>query len=79
MTQLMMAGPLLALYEISIWVAKIFGKKPNVEAEEDDETVPVPADGPSPPTDKKAPSKNESGETDAPLSPEEEVEESDKA
>lgn len=26
-TQLMMAGPLLLLYEVSIWVAKIFGKK----------------------------------------------------
>jgi len=26
-TQLMMAGPLLLLYEISIWIAKIFGKK----------------------------------------------------
>jgi len=23
----MMAGPLLLLYEISIWIAKIFGKK----------------------------------------------------
>ncbi len=79
MTQLMMAGPLLALYEISIWVAKIFGKKPNVEEEEDDEPVPVPADGPSPPPDKKTPSGNESGKADASLSPEEEAEASDKA
>jgi sec-independent protein translocase protein TatC len=26
-TQLMMAGPLLVLYEVSIWIAKIFGRK----------------------------------------------------
>jgi sec-independent protein translocase protein TatC len=26
-TQLMMAGPLLLLYEVSIWIAKIFGRK----------------------------------------------------
>ena len=30
-TQLMMAGPLLLLYEVSIWVAKIFGTKREVE------------------------------------------------
>lgn len=30
-TQLMMAGPLLILYEISIWVAKIFGRKREAE------------------------------------------------
>jgi sec-independent protein translocase protein TatC len=30
-TQVMMAGPLLLLYEISIWIAKIFGKKGAVE------------------------------------------------
>jgi sec-independent protein translocase protein TatC len=27
-TQVMMAGPLLILYELSIWIAKIFGRKP---------------------------------------------------
>jgi len=38
MTQLMMAGPLLALYEIRIWVAKVFGrKKPDEELEEEEE------------------------------------------
>jgi len=26
--QLLLAGPLLALYEISIWGARVFGKKP---------------------------------------------------
>ena len=30
-TQLMMAGPLLILYEVSIWIAKIFGKKKEAE------------------------------------------------
>ncbi|MCD6255654.1 MAG: twin-arginine translocase subunit TatC [Deltaproteobacteria bacterium] len=30
-TQLLMAGPLILLYEISIWVAKIFGSKPKVK------------------------------------------------
>jgi sec-independent protein translocase protein TatC len=34
-TQVMMAGPLLILYELSIWIAKIFGKKPlDLEDEE---------------------------------------------
>ena len=36
MTQLMMAGPLLGLFEISIWVAKIFGKKSPVEETDED-------------------------------------------
>ncbi|UCG14595.1 MAG: twin-arginine translocase subunit TatC [Deltaproteobacteria bacterium] len=27
-TQIMMAGPLLLLYELSIWIAKVFGRKP---------------------------------------------------
>ena len=30
-TQLMMACPLLVLYEASIWIAKIFGKKKEAE------------------------------------------------
>jgi sec-independent protein translocase protein TatC len=35
-TQVMMAGPLLILYEMSIWIAKIFGRKPlDVEEEEE--------------------------------------------
>ncbi len=29
-TQLLMAGPLLLLYEVSVWVAKIFGRKSQV-------------------------------------------------
>ena len=36
-TQVMMAGPLLILYEMSIWIAKIFGKKP-LDLEEEEET-----------------------------------------
>jgi len=35
-TQVMMAGPLLILYEMSIWIAKIFGKKPR-DLEEEEE------------------------------------------
>jgi sec-independent protein translocase protein TatC len=35
-TQVMMAGPLLILYEMSIWIAKIFGKKP-LDLEEEEE------------------------------------------
>jgi sec-independent protein translocase protein TatC len=35
-TQVMMAGPLLLLYEMSIWIAKIFGRKP-LEVEEEEE------------------------------------------
>jgi sec-independent protein translocase protein TatC len=30
-TQIMMAGPLLLLYEVSIWIAKIFGRKKEKE------------------------------------------------
>jgi sec-independent protein translocase protein TatC len=34
-TQIMMAGPLLLLYELSIWIAKVFGRKPlDLEEEE---------------------------------------------
>ena len=32
-TQLMMAAPLLVLYELSVWVAKVFGRKRPVEDE----------------------------------------------
>jgi len=35
-TQIMMAGPLLVLYELSIWIAKIFGRKP-LDLEEEEE------------------------------------------
>jgi len=37
MTQLMMAGPLLILYEISVWVAGAFGRKVKKGEEEDEE------------------------------------------
>jgi sec-independent protein translocase protein TatC len=34
-TQVMMAGPLLILYELSVWIVKVFGRKPvDVEEEE---------------------------------------------
>ncbi len=44
-TQLMMAGPLWILYEISILVARVFGPKPDEEGEEDEpeETADDPA------------------------------------
>jgi sec-independent protein translocase protein TatC len=35
-TQVMMAGPLLILYELSIWIAKVFGRKP-LDLEEEEE------------------------------------------
>ena len=35
---LLLAGPLVLLYEVSIWVAKVFARKPEpVEEEEPDE------------------------------------------
>ncbi|MBW2022962.1 MAG: twin-arginine translocase subunit TatC [Deltaproteobacteria bacterium] len=37
-TQIMMAGPLLVLYEISIWVAKLAGKKKSEEEEGEEES-----------------------------------------
>ncbi len=80
MTQLMMAGPLLALYEISIWVAKVFGRKrveeePNEE--EDDDGAITPGDTP----DKGKQETPETGDTreEDELSPEEEAEEQDKS
>lgn len=82
MTQLMMAGPLLALYEISIWVAKIFGRKTGREKEEDeDENDKVEGDiQPPPPVSpgkQKATSDRENetlAEENNDLSPEEESE-----
>lgn len=41
-TQLMMAGPLIVLYEIGIWVAKVFGKKKEELAEESAQEKVVP-------------------------------------
>ncbi|MFP5222932.1 MAG: twin-arginine translocase subunit TatC [Acidobacteriota bacterium] len=41
--QILMAAPMVVLYEISIWVAYFFGKK-KPKPEEDD-TLPVPTDG----------------------------------
>jgi len=33
-SQLLMAGPLLVLYELSVWIAHIFGPKPKAESKE---------------------------------------------
>lgn len=74
MTQLMMAGPLLALYEISIWVAKIFGRK-RVEEKEEEKSE---GDQPEKSHAKKGGQETESEEKDE-LSPEEESEELDKS
>ncbi|MBW1660410.1 MAG: twin-arginine translocase subunit TatC [Deltaproteobacteria bacterium] len=83
MTQLMMAGPLLALYEISIWVAKVFGRKKTDEELEEKEEEEKKENGES--TPETAPDKEEkevSEADDVPeedeLSPEEEAEELDK-
>ena len=80
MTQLMMAGPLLALYEISIWVAKVFGRKrveEEPDEEEDDDGAITPGDTP----DKEEQETPETGDTreENGLSPEEEAEELDKS
>ncbi len=43
MSQMLMAGPLLLLYEFSIWIAVIFGrKKPKKEEEEEDSDEKAP-------------------------------------
>lgn len=42
-SQVMMAIPLMLLYELSIWGAKIFGKKASKEDEEDIDNKPVKA------------------------------------
>lgn len=80
MTQLMMAGPLLALYEISIWVAKIFGRK-RVEDEpeegERDQTEKPAEKAPVNEEDVAAAESEPEGEEE--LSPEEEAEEPDKS
>ncbi len=43
--QAMMAGPLIILYEISIWVAYFFGKKKETTAEEREDTAAAAEDG----------------------------------
>jgi sec-independent protein translocase protein TatC len=43
--QAMMAGPLVILYEISIWVAYFFGKKKETPAEDLEDTAVVAEDG----------------------------------
>ena len=83
MTQLMMAGPLLALYEISIWVAKVFGrKKPDEELEEKEEEEKKENGELTPETAPDKEEKEVSEADDVPeedeLSPEEEAEELDK-
>jgi len=45
MTQLMMAGPLLILYEISVWVASAFGRKAKEKEEEEESEDREEADG----------------------------------
>ncbi len=42
-TQILMAIPLLILYEMSIWIAHFFGKKEEAEASEAEETSTSPA------------------------------------
>jgi sec-independent protein translocase protein TatC len=41
-SQLMMAGPLLILYEASVWIVHVFGKKGTVEEEAQGETEAAP-------------------------------------
>ncbi len=73
MTQLMMAGPLLALYEISVWVAKIFGRK-RVEEKGEEESE---GDQPEKSHAKKGEQETESEEKEGPF-PGEEPEKPDK-
>jgi sec-independent protein translocase protein TatC len=42
-SQLMMAGPLLVLYEVSVWIVHVFGKKEKVEETASDEEQPTSA------------------------------------
>jgi sec-independent protein translocase protein TatC len=46
-SQLMMAGPLLILYEASVWIVHFFGKKEKVEEEAKDETEAEQPSSPS--------------------------------
>ena len=67
-TQTLMAGPLILLYEVSIWLAKVFGRKPEPEVEEDAEgeaPVAAPAAAPTPAVEAApgAPDESESAET----------------
>lgn len=49
-TQTLMAGPLMVLYELSIWLAKVFGKKPAPPvAEDEEEEAPAAAAVPAAP------------------------------
>lgn len=81
MTQLMMAGPLLALYEISIWVAKIFGRErvaEDLEENEEDADTGIPS-GERKEEEGKEGSESVDSKVEDELSPEEESEELDKS
>ncbi len=43
--QAMMAGPIIVLYEISIWVAYFFGKKPDTTVEDEGDTTAISEPG----------------------------------
>ncbi len=92
MTQLMMAGPLLALYEISVWVARVFGKKSLEEEEKekrkkgrkkrerkDKETHPPNPSGNKEEKTAMGETKSTEPEDEEELSPEEESENLDKS
>lgn len=87
MTQLMMAGPLLALFEISIWVAKIFGRErvaEDLEENEEDADANADTDTGIPSGDREEDGGKEGSESvdskvEDELSPEEESEELDKS
>ncbi len=52
--QILMAAPMVVLYEVSIWVAYFFGKKKR--APETDDNLPEPVEDAEPPVDETAPS-----------------------
>jgi len=44
-SQILLAGPLMAMYEGSIWMAKIFRKKEKAEGEEEKEASSAEKEG----------------------------------
>ncbi|MGA2959502.1 MAG: twin-arginine translocase subunit TatC [Thermodesulfobacteriota bacterium] len=44
-SQLLLAGPLIVMYEGSIWIAKLFRKKEQEEKKEEEEKVVLPTEG----------------------------------
>jgi sec-independent protein translocase protein TatC len=68
-TQCLMAGPLIILYELSIWVAYCFGKKDKKEREEKRKAQRESDEGPDDASSESEPDEPDAGDASAPEEP----------